>query len=557
MGEAAERTGTSATADDTPAHVPDDIVAEILVPLPARSVILCGAVCKAWRRITTDPHFRARRRLPASILVYTHQPAAALPGSDLPVAGGNGAINVAVDALPVSSDEAGRRRLIRYPRLSHADPAHCHLLASCNGVLLFKQGQGSYLLCNPVTRQWAELPRLPNEYCNGRNGEYAFYFHRPSGEFRLLCCLNGLISTWGLVTPGASHSSRPSPSSAPALSARRGGASPPTRTSVYTHLHAAPSPASDLLARGYDPQDVALDALPVSSGGEADRRRLIRYPRVPSPGHCWLRGSCEGVLLFEADGGLFLLCNPVTRQWDQLPRLPYQYHKHLYRREYAFYFLQSSGSFQLLCRQDLYTWYIVSTGAAKPRRRRIKDTDVVRIIEFIPFTSEIVPPVALHGNLHWLPSKGPRDNETRMVAFDMVSESFHLMVGPPREARTPPMMKLFEMDGLLVAAAFTEGKYHVDLWFLEDYNARRWELRHRVTSPWKNIESLLINVWELMSVAAYDDKENVILGDHNELIVYNVRTRATVRTVRARTTVRTVKSVLWRSPLYICVAACV
>ncbi|KAL6657400.1 hypothetical protein ACP70R_005180 [Stipagrostis hirtigluma subsp. patula] len=158
MGEAAERTGTTPATDDTPpVLLSDDIMAEILVHLPGSSVIRCAAVCKAWRRVTTDPHFRERCLSPASILVYSYP----------------------LGALQVSSGEADLRHLIRY-RAPLTEPTHCRLLASCEGMLLFKKEAGFYLLCNPVTRQWAELLRLPGEYWEGRDREYAFYFHRPS-----------------------------------------------------------------------------------------------------------------------------------------------------------------------------------------------------------------------------------------------------------------------------------------------------------------------------------------------------------------------------------------
>ncbi|KAL6657141.1 hypothetical protein ACP70R_004921 [Stipagrostis hirtigluma subsp. patula] len=197
MGEAAERTGTSSATDDTPAHLPDDIVAEILVLLPTRSVIRSGAVCKAWRRITADPGFRARR-LPASILVYTYLDLALLAVSrGLPRRRPDG-IDFALDAVPISSDDGGRRRLICYSRGSPADPGGpSRLLASCDGILLFTKDE-LYLLCNPATRQWAQLPRLPDEYYKGHNREYAFYFHRPSGPPRRhmsikLCEMGGLL----------------------------------------------------------------------------------------------------------------------------------------------------------------------------------------------------------------------------------------------------------------------------------------------------------------------------------------------------------------------------
>ncbi|CAL5084581.1 unnamed protein product [Urochloa decumbens] len=138
-------------------HLPEDTVAEILLLLPAKAVARCAAVCKAWRRITADPHFlaaRARRRPhPASILLLTYVDASF------------GAEDIAVDALPISSDDDARHRLIRYPTaappLATTRQRCLLLLASCDGVLLFKADAGVYFLFHPVTRQWAQLPRLP------------------------------------------------------------------------------------------------------------------------------------------------------------------------------------------------------------------------------------------------------------------------------------------------------------------------------------------------------------------------------------------------------------
>ncbi|KAJ1293203.1 hypothetical protein BS78_01G050300 [Paspalum vaginatum] len=370
--------------DDTPVlpRLPDDAVAEILLRLPAKPLFRSGAVCKAWRRITTDPRFLSRaRRHPASIILHTYLDAATTPrprsnSNDTPAAAVE---DVALDALPISLDEADRRRLIRYPKTPLAKRAHCRLLASCDGVLLFKKDdEWLYLLCNPIRRQWAELPRLPDECRMDSDPEYAFYFHQPSGEFRLLCC-------------------------------------------SLTHRH-----------------------------------------RV---------------------------------------------------------------------------WYVVSTGAAGPRHVKANGVPADLITEFIrPLFSTTTIPVALHGNVHWPPlwrrfsTGGTQSAGTQMMAFNTVSETFRQMPGP--SSTTPTMVKLFEMGGLLAAADFGEDK-HVDLWFLEDYDAGRWERRHRVTSPWKHGNNRSVRGSRgLHSVAAAGDEEgNVILGNGDGLVVYDVRRGKTVRTV--------------------------
>ncbi|CAN6276062.1 unnamed protein product [Urochloa humidicola] len=174
------------------ADLSEDILSEILARLPAKSVLRFRSVCRAWRRITTNPHFLAAhaRLRPAEVVIYRYLDSAQRknrpPGY---------AVDIALDALPVSGDRAGRRRLVRYPKYYVTNPREpwrdsmmqqCLLLASCGGVLPFAtKAAGSYLLCNPITRQWAVLPKLITT--GVVVSEYAFYFDEPSGEHRLLC----------------------------------------------------------------------------------------------------------------------------------------------------------------------------------------------------------------------------------------------------------------------------------------------------------------------------------------------------------------------------------
>ncbi|RCV14410.1 hypothetical protein SETIT_2G423800v2 [Setaria italica] len=190
----------------------EDNITDILARLPAKSVLRCGAVCKAWRGITTDPGFLAAhaRLRPTDVVMYTYEywsPSSPTPSPSLLYWDDDDHfVDVELHAVPVSSDEAGRRHLIRYP-----DTQAWLLLASSDGVLLFKKDEGFYLLCNPTTRQWAQLPRLPRAQQDSRNHtdrEFAFYLDIPSGEFRLLCrrslTTNGtwcILSTGGAAEP--------------------------------------------------------------------------------------------------------------------------------------------------------------------------------------------------------------------------------------------------------------------------------------------------------------------------------------------------------------------
>ncbi|CAL5031391.1 unnamed protein product [Urochloa decumbens] len=277
------------------------------------------------------------------------------------------------------------------------------------------------------------------------------------------------------------------------------------------------------------------------SGEQAGHQRLVRYPEDVTdppgpwsaimPQHCLLLASCDGVLLFATkDAGSYLLCNPVTRQWTALPKL--NAGGGAVVSEYAFYFHEASGEHRLLCghrspaagvgRQT--AWWVLSTGAAGPRR--LVDTHGAAGLGVRGLREDQATPVALHGRLHWPPR--PDALRREVVAFDAAAETFHAMAGPRVAAAAGALIvKLFAMDGLLVAADFGEAK-HVDLWFLADYGAadRRWECRHRVAMlPWVSGWNPFWLSTRDLKAAAGDDRGNVMLANQHGFCVYSVRTK--------------------------------
>ncbi|XBI96456.1 hypothetical protein VPH35_032735 [Triticum aestivum] len=157
----------------------DDALVEILVRLPSKSVLRCRAVCKRWRRITTDGSFLAAHAAHAAsctremiILPEHHYD----PGS------------LAVETIRLFLER--RPRPIRFLcNRTHRD--WCRVLYSLDGLLVLEPQHSRFIICNPMTRQSASLPPLAPHPCF-TTFACGFYLHGSSNEYRLLChCLQG------------------------------------------------------------------------------------------------------------------------------------------------------------------------------------------------------------------------------------------------------------------------------------------------------------------------------------------------------------------------------
>uniref|UniRef100_A0A0E0M790 F-box domain-containing protein n=1 Tax=Oryza punctata TaxID=4537 RepID=A0A0E0M790_ORYPU len=132
------------------------VLCEILVRLPARSILRCRAVCTSWRRLTSDPAFlRAHhRRQPDLPLIYFRR--------------GDSDYVGAIDL------HAAQLR----PVIDYTWPFGYTVIASCDGLLLLSSGR--FYICNPATNHWAEIPQLVD-------GDFlGLYPHSLSGEYRIL-----------------------------------------------------------------------------------------------------------------------------------------------------------------------------------------------------------------------------------------------------------------------------------------------------------------------------------------------------------------------------------
>uniref|UniRef100_A0A0E0L5X6 F-box domain-containing protein n=1 Tax=Oryza punctata TaxID=4537 RepID=A0A0E0L5X6_ORYPU len=164
--------------------MPDDVITEILLRLPSKSVLRCGAVCRSWRCITTCPYFLATHssRRPNEMVVVIESDKLGTVPLTAPVKGRQ---MWESEGRPWSS----RPLYFCCPKYKAGDGntiAYCKILDSLDGLLVFEQRVGLYFISNPTTRQRAYLPPLGPETCTNPVA-CGFYFHRPSGEYRLLC----------------------------------------------------------------------------------------------------------------------------------------------------------------------------------------------------------------------------------------------------------------------------------------------------------------------------------------------------------------------------------
>ncbi|CAM0947219.1 unnamed protein product [Alopecurus aequalis] len=134
------------------ADLNDDLLTEILLRLPPKSVLRSRAVCKQWRRAATCASFVAAysRRRPLDIIFYPER----LCGREY-----------AIDRVPLDGGD-GFRRLLDHGR-------YLKYFGSCDGLLLFSLSCARFPALAPTPCMWV----VPS----------AFYLHRPSGEHRVLC----------------------------------------------------------------------------------------------------------------------------------------------------------------------------------------------------------------------------------------------------------------------------------------------------------------------------------------------------------------------------------
>ncbi|RCV16304.1 hypothetical protein SETIT_3G127300v2 [Setaria italica] len=178
----------------------DDALVGILVRLPSKSVLRCRAVCRSWRRITTDRSFladHAARRPLGMITLSSLFSVGTRAANTVSLSGGDPAASVAPpvpEAARQGRDPDGRlvqRALLpRWAARAEPTPWALHRLQSHHQAV----------------DQPARAAALASEPCFTAIA-CGFYLHGSSGEYRLLCHGLGLEESKGTgsIRNGNSH----------------------------------------------------------------------------------------------------------------------------------------------------------------------------------------------------------------------------------------------------------------------------------------------------------------------------------------------------------------
>ncbi|GJN08115.1 hypothetical protein PR202_ga26006 [Eleusine coracana subsp. coracana] len=345
--------------------LPEEILSEILLLLPPKYILRCGAVCKALCNVASDHAFLLahHRRQPPRRLFSFVRDVGDYP-DDL------GLVDYCVEAVDLRIHDF--RSIVRftagdYDCLEGNSPFAIH--AACDGLLLMSFKRLLYL-CNPTTRQWVSILRPALRH----NTVMGLYAHGSSSEYRVLYCRHNHGKPLFFISTVGSEIERGIPlRSARAQGAKRATAAAMAESSRAAVRHAGLEIPEDLMAdilarmpatsilrfraackcwhhRTKDPafllthhlcqpaQPLFCSRLNVKDQDafrmghyccleleavDLPPRMVVRFKGIESIQFNLLavHGSCDGLLLLSNLDAHFV-CNPATRQWARLPRLP-------------------------------------------------------------------------------------------------------------------------------------------------------------------------------------------------------------------------------------------
>ncbi|XP_071674286.1 F-box protein At3g07870-like [Lolium perenne] len=277
--------------------LPEEMISEILIRLPRKYLLRCGAVCKAWRRLAADRtllHNHHLRQPAQPLITFFHERSDAL-----------GFSTNCLEAVDLAADTR-RRVLARFADTERRWDLHRNCNAfyalgvhgSCDGLVLlgFESSNAfhsTFFVCNPATRQGTLLP-LPRDV----PGIAGFYAHTgaASREYRVLYLYrrhnNSHESECFILTLG---------SQVP-RSIQRRASSAAVFGEVERVLHGACSWPPVLLhgSLHWPPTRQQQGGILLVFHTDAES-----FSSIPPPAAA---GACEHARLFEMDGKLAMFC---------------------------------------------------------------------------------------------------------------------------------------------------------------------------------------------------------------------------------------------------------
>lgn len=166
-----------------------DIIFQILLRLPTRSIFRFGWVSKQFHSIISDSSFIYSLALRAT--------------GSLVIQAKEDTLKDTIDLYLINCNNTSESTWITIQKPVKSDFS---LLACCDGLLCFRAWQ--YYVCNPCTKEWITVPctnypesmcvplgggRVARKMCaNEHRYLCGFYFHLSTGEYRLLARVCGI-----------------------------------------------------------------------------------------------------------------------------------------------------------------------------------------------------------------------------------------------------------------------------------------------------------------------------------------------------------------------------
>ncbi|KAL3726859.1 hypothetical protein ACJRO7_031716 [Eucalyptus globulus] len=166
--------------------IPEDVVVDILLRLPAKSLVRFKCVCKRWRSLISDRAFAKwhLQRLKAGDLI---------PSQRIIIGGGIGPLKtVDYEAL----DGGGEGRVVVPHGIKPLRESR--IVGSCDGLLCLI-GPSNFVIYNPTTREYIELPGSDfvdqaTLFSGARNNSfYGFGYDSQSDDYKIALVVGDVV----------------------------------------------------------------------------------------------------------------------------------------------------------------------------------------------------------------------------------------------------------------------------------------------------------------------------------------------------------------------------